>query len=404
VRDLLKPIGLVLALAATAGAGQRPATPASFRDTALAADARFDTTAALAALDQGLKATPNDPGLLAAKGRIYWRLLRTKSAEQALIAASKSPAFAAEAQYWLGLIYDFKGSKAEDAFPGWHEEVNYRPRAAAAFAAAGEPKPEWIASAGAAENAVKAADALVAAADARVAQRPDDPASVGVLRGAIDTRTALRPDPMSYALGANLLLARRADLPHVMRMAAEGQAAGERFIRENESSYKLDGKVQASLDRNRAGFTDIAGWAAYRQGDLTRAEELLAESARLSRGLNAANQMHLAELSAKKNDLENAREHYLTVLGLAGATPPMRDQAKAALAGVQAKSGESPAEFETWLTATLDRRREERRKALVSNMAGKKLPGLVLTDLQGNKVDLQAQRGSVVLLNFFSAW
>ena len=404
MRDLLKPIGLVLALAATAGAGQRPATPASFRATALAADARFDTTAALAALDQGLKATPNDPGLLAAKGRIYWRLLRTKSAEQALIAASKSPAFAAEAQYWLGLIYDFKGSKAEDAFPGWHEEVNYRPRAAAAFAAAGEPKPEWIASAGAAENAVKAADALVAAADARVAQRPDDPASVGVLRGAIDTRTALRPDPRSYALGANLLLARRADLPHVMRMAAEGQAAGERFIRENESSYKLDGKVQASLDRNRAGFTDIAGWAAYRQGDLTRAEELLAESARLSRGLNAANQMHLAELSAKKNDLENAREHYLTVLGLAGATPPMRDQAKAALAGVQAKSGESPAEFETWLTATLDRRREERRKALVSNMAGKKLPGLVLTDLQGNKVDLQAQRGSVVLLNFFSAW
>ena len=307
MRDLLKPIGLVLALAATAGAGQRPATPASFRDTALAADARFDTTAALAALDQGLKATPNDPGLLAAKGRIYWRLLRTKSAEQALIAASKSPAFAAEAQYWLGLIYDFKGSKAEDAFPGWHEEVNYRPRAAAAFAAAGEPKPEWIASAGAAENAVKAADALVAAADARVAQRPDDPASVGVLRGAIDTRTALRPDPRSYALGANLLLARRADLPHVMRMAAEGQAAGERFIRENESSYKLDGKVQASLDRNRAGFADIAGWSAYLQGNMKLAEERLAEAARLSRGLDATNQMHLAELSTRQNDLENAR-------------------------------------------------------------------------------------------------
>lgn len=404
MRDLLKPIGLVLALAATAGAGQRPATPASFRDAALAADARFDTTAALAALDQGLKTTPNDPGLLAAKGRIYWRQLRTRSAEQALIAASKSPAFAAEAQYWLGRIYNFKGSKAEDAFPGWHEEVNYRPRAAAAFAAAGEPRPEWIASADAAENAVKAADALVAAADARVAQRPDDPTSLGALRVAIDARTALRPDPMSYALGANLLLARRAELPHVMRLAADGQAAGERFIRENESSYKLDGKVQASLDRNRAGFTDIAGWAAYRQGDLTRAEELLAEAARLSRGLDATNQMHLAELSAKKNDLENAREHYLTVLGLARATPPMRDQAKAALAGVQAKSGESPAEFEKWLTATLDRRREERRKALVSNMAGKKLPGLVLTDLQGNKVDLQAQRGNVVLLNFFSAW
>ena len=47
---------------------------------------------------------------------------------------------------------------------------------------------------------------------------------------------------------------------------------------------------------------------------------------------------------------------------------------------------------------------EERRKALVSSMAGKKLPALVLTDLQGNKVDLLAMRGNVVLLNFFSAW
>ena len=117
-------------------------TPAARREAALTADARHDTAAALAALDQGLKATPNDPGLLAAKGRIYWRLLRTKSAEQALIAAAKSPAFAAEANYWLGQIYTFKGTQAEGAYPGFHEEVNYRPRAAAALAAAGTPRPE----------------------------------------------------------------------------------------------------------------------------------------------------------------------------------------------------------------------------------------------------------------------
>ena len=66
--------------------------------------------------------------------------------------------------------------------------------------------------------------------------------------------------------------------------------------------------------------------------------------------------------------------------------------------------GASVAGFEKWLTATLDRKRDERRKALVSSMAGRRVPALVLKDLQGNDVDLRAERGNVVLLNFFSAW
>jgi hypothetical protein len=324
--------------------------------------------------------------------------MRTKSAEQALIAATKIPAIAAEAHYWLGRIYDFKGNKAEGAFPGFHEEVAYRPRAEAEFKAAGAAKPEWIAEGEAADNALKAADAVIAKLQA------DANASAPAIRAAIEARVKLRPDPMAYALGANLLLARNADLPFVLRLAADGKIAGERFIRENESSYKLDGKVRASLDRNAATFADIAGWARFLQGDVAAAEARLAEAARLFRNVDATNQLHLAELSRQNSDLETAREHYLTALGLAGITPPQREQAKTALADVQAKSGESAAEFEKWLTATLDRKREERRKALVSNMAGKKLPALVLTDLQGHKVDLQAERGNVVLLNFFSAW
>lgn len=354
------------------------------------------STSAKATADKQASAS-RDQALLD-QGKADWFAMRTKSAEQALRAATTIPAIAAEAHYWLGRIYDFKGNKAEGAFPGFHEEVAYRPRAEAEFKAAGTPRPEWILEATGFENALKAADAAIAKLQA------DPRASASAIRDAIDYRIKLRPDPMSHTAGANLLLARRAELPHVMRMAAEGQAAGERFIRENESSYKLDGKVQASLDRNRAGFTDITGWAAYLQGDIKVAEEKLAEAARLSRGLDSTNQLHLGELSGKKGDLENAREHYLTVLGLAGTTPPQREQAKSALAGVQARSGESPAGFEKWLAATLDRKREERRTALVSNMAGKKLPALVLTDLQGHKVDLQAERGNVVLLNFFSAW
>ncbi|HUQ89090.1 MAG TPA: hypothetical protein VM096_16140 [Vicinamibacterales bacterium] len=324
--------------------------------------------------------------------------MHTKTAEQELIAATKNPSTAAEAHYWLGRIYDFKGNKAEGAFPGFHEEVSYRPRAEAEFKAAGTAKPEWVAEGIAADNALKAADAVIAKLQA------DPNAAASAIRAAIESRIKLRPDPMTYTAGANMLLARKAELPFVLRLAADGKTAGEQFIRENESSYKLDGKVIASLDRNAATFADIAGWALFLQGDTARAEARLAEAARLFRNVDATNQLHLAELSRKKNDLENAREHFLNALGLAGITPRQGEQAKIALADVQAKNGENPAEFEKWLTATLDRKREERRKALVGTMQGRKLPNLILKDLQGNTVDLRAERGNVVLLNFFSAW
>ena len=211
------------------------------------------------------------------QGKADWFAMRTKSAEQALLAATKSPATAAEAHYWLGRIYDFKGN-AEGAFPGFHEEISYRPRAVAEFKAAGAPRPEWILEANGLENSLKAADAAI------TKLRADLQASPLAIRDAIEYRIKLRPDPMSYVAAANILLARQADLPFVLRLAADGKVAGERFIRENESSYKLDGKVIASLDRNAATFADIAGWALFLQGDLAGAEGRLAEAARLFRG------------------------------------------------------------------------------------------------------------------------
>ena len=44
------------------------------------------------------------------------------------------------------------------------------------------------------------------------------------------------------------------------------------------------------------------------------------------------------------------------------------------------------------------------RAEATSNMLGRKLPALVLKDLQGNTVDLGAQRGNVILLNFWASW
>jgi hypothetical protein len=453
-------VGTLIVFAATTGEARQGVAAA--RERALAADARNDTKAALAALDAGLKASPNDAGLLAAKGRIDWRLLRTASAEQALIAASKNPAYAAEAQYWLGRIYAFKGWQAENAFPGWHEEVAYRPRAIAAFTAARDAKPDWYlphvglgdvfkadgreaeaneayakasslgrpapTADGPAADAIKAAQQaqrwsdVIAQSRVFIAAHKDSPRLLDVydallaayqatpdapltdVRNAVDARIALRPDPMSYATGATLLLARRAELPYVETMAEAGQRAGERFIRENESSYKLDGKVQGSLDRTAGQFADLAGWSAYLQKKMPLAEKRLAEAARLSRGLDATNQSHLGELSKAKGDLDTAQTHYVTVLGLAGATPAQRDAAKSALADIRAKAGENPAGFETWLAETLERERNERRKAVLSNMVGKPMPELALPDMQGKNVDLRAERGNVVLLNFFSAW
>ena len=229
------------------------------------------------------------------KGRI-WFAMRTKSAEQTLIAAAKSPATAAEAHYWLGRIYDFKGNKAEGAFPGFHEEVAYRPRAEAEFTAAGTPKPEWIAEAEAVENALKAADAAIAKLQAGRARPRAE------LRAAIEARIKLRPDPMAYIAGANLLLARNARFA-VRRCASlpTDAIAGERFIRENESSYKLDGKVQASLDRNAAAFADIAGWALYPAGrSADGAETVLPKRRGCYRNVDATNQLHLAELSVQE--------------------------------------------------------------------------------------------------------
>ena len=90
---------------------------------------------------------------------------------------------------------------------------------------------------------------------------------VAELEPTIAARLALRPDPMAYAAAANLLIARAVSLDRARALAVAGLEAGERFITENEPSYKLGGKVQASRDRNRAQFTDLVGWAAFLQGD-----------------------------------------------------------------------------------------------------------------------------------------
>lgn len=120
---------------------------AGSRALALVHAARFESEPALAALEAGLSANPGDAGVLAAKGRVLWQLKQTSSAIQALEQATNAtdPRVRAEAEYWLGRIYLFRGWQSEGAFPGWHEETEVRAPALDSFKAAAEARPAWYA-------------------------------------------------------------------------------------------------------------------------------------------------------------------------------------------------------------------------------------------------------------------
>ena len=224
------------------------------------------------------------------------------------------------------------------------------------------------------------------------------------LTAAVDRRVALRADPAGYYAGAALMLSRPALVARVRALADAGAAAGEQFILENRSSYKLEGKVQASRDRNRAQAADLVGWAAFQQGDRASAATKLEEAARLSNGADFLNQFHRAELARTAPDADTARERYYDALSLQGGPPSVRASARAALAALYAADGTAPAEAATAIDRDLERRREERRLALVGSAIGTTLPALATTNVAGTPVDLLAERGNVTLLNFFAAW
>jgi tetratricopeptide (TPR) repeat protein len=229
-------------------------------------------------------------------------------------------------------------------------------------------------------------------------------APVADVSAAIDRRVALRSDPAGYYAGAALMLSRPGTVARVRPLAEAGAAAGEQFILENRSSYKLEGKVQASRDRNRAQAADLVGWAAFLQGDRATAAAKLEEAARLSNGADFLNQFHRAELARAQGDTDTARERYFDALSLAGGPPPVREAARSALAALSAADGRAAGEGATAIDRDLERRREERRLALVSSALGKTLPPLATTNVAGTPVDLLAERGNVTLLNFFASW
>ena len=84
-----------------------------------------------------------DGAALVAQAQRDWRQLNTASAIRGFERATADPAVAADAHLGLGRIRAFRGWQAEGAFPGWHEEVDQRPLALAAYRRAAELRPTW---------------------------------------------------------------------------------------------------------------------------------------------------------------------------------------------------------------------------------------------------------------------
>ena len=122
-----------------------PANASAARALALTLSASYEGARAIEVLDSALVKHPGNGALLAAKGRVLWELRRTTSAIEILRQALKDRTSAAEASYWLGRIYHFKGWQGEGAFPGWHDEPEYRDQAESAFRVAAAASPEWYA-------------------------------------------------------------------------------------------------------------------------------------------------------------------------------------------------------------------------------------------------------------------
>ena len=143
----------------------------------------------------------------------------------------------------------------------------------------------------------------------------------------------------------------------------------------------------------------------FLKGDMKTAAAKIEEAERLSRGQDLANQFHLGELARAQGNLDHARESYLSALTLQAGAPAVRDAARKSLAAVYETQGHQPAEFDDYLRSELDRRRAARQAESLTSMVDKPLPAaFTLTDTAGQKVDLGAMRGKVLLLNFFSSW
>jgi hypothetical protein len=202
------------------------------------------------------------------KARALWQVKHTRSAIEVLraVANDSNPSRRASAQVLLGDIYFFKGWESEGAFPGWHEESEYRDQAVAAYRAAQAARPDWFAPHVGLGRALlrddKPADALVEF-DTALKKAPDEPSAlVGrwqALKASGRQQTALS-EVAKAALSNNaevLGAAREGDRLLDNREGADGVAARltEKFPESPAAAAVLADRVAAA--RTAKQFADV---------------------------------------------------------------------------------------------------------------------------------------------------
>jgi len=343
-----------------------------------------------------------------ARGTALWDQRLAKSAIAALEAAARERSTAAEAHEALGRLYTFKGWQQDNVFPGWHDEPSVRERALAELTAAVAADPARAS----AQEALRTAEGFAAAdkvdpapprpeiraLDAKL-QATSNPAAIVA---AVEARAKAQADPAPFFAGAQILID-RGEYDRAIALAERGAAASDRFIDENLSAYQMTGKSQGSYARGHAAAADLVGWAQFLKKDYATAAAKLGEAERLSQGQDFVNQFHLGELARAQSVPARARDHYLDALSLSGGPAPLRQRATAALAGLQADSGNTTG-FDAWLEAELTRRRDDRKASALKSLVDRPLPALNLTTVDGKPYDASGLRGKVLLLNFFASW
>jgi len=366
---------------------------------------------ALGALSEVEGQTPAREQL--ARGQALWDQRLSKSAIAALEAAARDKETAAAAHEALGRIYTYKGWLQDNVLPGWHDEPSFRERALAELraAVAADPTRASAQEALTAAEGYAAADAVdpapprpeIRALDAKLqSYQTQREAPIAEILDALEARAKAQADPSPFFTAAQILID-RGEYDRAMRIAERGAGVSDRFIDENLSAYMLPGKSAGSYARGRSQAADLVGWASLLKKDLAGAAAKLGEAERLSQGADFANQFHLGELARAQNAPQQARDHYLNALSLAGGPAPLRQRATDALKASQADASNAGG-FDAWLETELTRRRDERKSAALKSLIDRPLPKLALTTVEGRPYDSSGLRGKVLLLNFFASW
>lgn len=220
--------------------------------------------------------------------------------------------------------------------------------------------------------------------------------------------SASNPETIGHRLRLALALAdNKVELDEALRLVLEAKAARHEFqpwVRPRqflsevwEEQYGSREKQRQTYNNTLGAIADAQGWVLAQQGNVEQAEREL----RMAVGLNPTQQAlyHLGLILDRRGQTEDALELLVKAAAQQGSHQGAARQAAEAVLQKQTAAGVD-ALIERVHTARVDNKREQMRKELFEQPA----KDFELVSLDGQRYQLSALRGQVVLLNFWSTW